>query len=108
MLKPEKSPFLGLQLVSSDSHFTPLDLDRLSIFANCLNREVDLTYALDQKGKDGLTGLLSRDPFKFLLMESMKSTYRKHMDKNVPSNDYLGILFLDLNGFKAVNDMYGP
>lgn len=48
---------------------------------------------------DELTGLPNRRLFHDLLLQILKQAYRNEL--------YVGVLFLDLDNFKAVNDQYG-
>lgn len=55
--------------------------------------------ALRLADRDGLTGLYNRRRMFELLNTSL--------DEAAQQNQHVGLLFIDLNGFKAVNDFYG-
>jgi diguanylate cyclase (GGDEF)-like protein len=55
--------------------------------------------ALRLADRDGLTGLYNRRRMLELLNTSIAEAAQQ--------NQYVGLLFIDLNGFKAVNDFYG-
>lgn len=58
-------------------------------------RDLIAQRATERAKKDGLTGLLRKDAFE------------QELDKMIKSGAYFGLLILDLDHFKLVNDKYG-
>jgi len=80
------------------------ELERLRAVNARLRRELAALQmraaeALRLADRDGLTGLYNRRRMLELLNGAIADA--------APRNQFVGLLFLDLNGFKAVNDFYG-
>jgi diguanylate cyclase (GGDEF)-like protein len=80
------------------------EIERLRALNARLTRELaDLQLreaeALRLADRDGLTGLYNRRRMLELLNSAIDDAARRHQ--------FVGLLFVDLNGFKAVNDFYG-
>lgn len=81
-----------------------LEMERLQSINARLLREIDELRAREAEAqcladRDGLTGLYNRRRMQELL-EDVVADARA-------SNHFVGLLFIDLNGFKGVNDEYG-
>ncbi len=69
--------------------------DEIGQFSNALNRIVNRDKAVRQANEDPLTGLANR---RFLMQE---------VERSIEKGVHLSLMFLDLDGFKAINDTYG-
>jgi len=57
--------------------------------------------------RDPLTGLANRALLEERLDHALKRIQRRAVDANAPASAQLAVLFIDLDGFKPVNDSYG-
>ncbi|MBL0560963.1 GGDEF domain-containing protein [Aeromonas hydrophila] len=85
--------YLGDQQPKVFSHYL---LSALEDFFFLLEREIVL---FQQEERDDLTGLIDRRTF----FKFAKSVFKYHEEFSLP----LIIMFMDLNGFKKINDKYG-
>jgi diguanylate cyclase (GGDEF)-like protein len=80
------------------------EIEHLRAINACLMRELAALQlreaeALRLADRDGLTGLYNRRRMLELLNSAIEEAAQRHQ--------FVGVLFVDLNGFKAVNDFYG-
>ncbi len=81
-----------------------LELERLRSINTHLLREIEALRAREAEAqsladRDGLTGLYNR--------RRMQEVLDQVIADAKASNSFVGLLFIDLNGFKGVNDEYG-
>lgn len=85
---------LAFWIASQLNHY-----ENLRLISDAMQRERVNLNKLDQLARfDSLTGLLNRHEFTMALTSRMASA---------PANSEVGLLYLDLDGFKAVNDTFG-
>ncbi|MDP9089400.1 MAG: GGDEF domain-containing protein [Pseudomonadota bacterium] len=80
------------------------EIASLRLTNDALRRELNALQAREAETKrladrDGLTGLFNRRRMLELLEAAISEAVQQHL--------HVGLLFIDLNGFKAINDKYG-
>ena len=80
------------------------EIESLRLTNAALLRELNALKAREAEAKrladrDGLTGLFNRRGMLELLEAAISEAVQQHL--------HVGLLFIDLNGFKAINDKYG-
>lgn len=94
---------LGVAMIASNRPFDPMVMLNLSIFSKSLGLALHNAFVHEQTQKlaalDPLSGILNR---RFGMVRM-----REEFSRAVRTHNALGVIMLDIDHFKKVNDMYG-